>query len=269
MSTFETELMRLGLNEKEVAIYLTLLSHGPSSVRKLAGISGINRGTTYDVLRSLKERGLACFYHEDTKQCFVAEDPSRLSELIVTQESELARAKQSVSELIPELRSLHDRGADRPVSRYYEGPQGIRAILLDVLDSMAYSAEATEAREKEPAFAEASSGREEKTYCVYSSSAVRDAGLYASFPDYTAERIARHVRVKTIALGHGGSDAELSEHKWIPATEAAPTYILIYAGKCAFISLNTSHMLVGVVIENAGVYETQKILFEALWKSIT
>ncbi len=249
MSTFETELMRLGLNEKEVAVYLTLLSHGPSSVRKLAGISGINRGTTYDVLRSLKERGLVCFYHEETKQCFVAEDPSRLSELIVSQETELARSKQAVSELIPELRSLHDRGADRPVSRYYEGPQGIRTILLDVLDSM----------EKE----------EEKTYFVYSSSAVRDAGLYSLFADYTTQRIARNVSVKTIALGHAGSDAELSQHKLIPATEASPTYILIYAGKCAFISINTSGMLVGVVIENAGIYETQKILFDALWKSIS
>ncbi len=249
MSTFETELMKLGLNEKEVAIYLTLLSHGPSSVRKLAGISRINRGTTYDVLRSLKEHGLVCFYNEETKQCFVAEDPSRLSELIVTQETKLAHTKLAVSEIIPELRSLHDRGADRPVSRYYEGPQGVRTILLDVLDSM----------EKE----------EEKTYHVYSSSAVRDAGLYANFQDYTIQRIARNVNVKTIALGHGGSDAELSEHRWIPATEAAPTYILIYAGKCAFISLNTSHMLVGVVIENAGVYKTQKILFEQLWKTLS
>ena len=248
MSTFETELMRLGLNEKEVAVYLTLLSHGPSSVRKLAGISGINRGTTYDVLRTLKDRGLVCFYNEDMKQCFVAEDPSRLHELVVAQEAEVARAKTAVAELIPELRSLHDRGANRPVSRYYEGPQGVRAILLDVLDTM----------EKEL----------EKTYYVYSSSAVRDAGLYASFEDYTSERIRRGIHVKTIALGPGGTTAGLDERRWIDAAEAAPTYILIYGGKCAFISLNTSGMLVGVVIENAGIFKTQKLLFESLWETL-
>ncbi len=54
MVTFETELQKLGLGEKEIAVYLALLSHGPSSVRKIAGISGINRGTTYDCLRALK-----------------------------------------------------------------------------------------------------------------------------------------------------------------------------------------------------------------------
>lgn len=248
MSTFEAELLKLGLNEKEVTIYLTLLSHGPSSVRKLAGISGVNRGTTYDALRSLKERGLICFYNEDSKQCFVAEDPSRLHELMVQREAEMTRAKQAIDELIPELRSLHDRGANRPVARYYEGPQGVRTILLDVLDSM----------EKE----------EEKAYYVYSSSAVRDAGLYELFPDYTSERIRRGIHVKTIALGPGGTTAGLDERRWIKADKAAPTYILIYGGKCAFISLNTSGMLVGVVIENAGIFKTQKLLFEALWRTL-
>ncbi len=248
MISFETELLKLGLGEKESAVYLSLLSHGPSSVRKLAGISGVNRGTTYDCLRALKEHGLVSFYHEHTKQLFVAEDPARLHELVLAKQNELDRSRTSLEELIPELRSLHDRGNDKPVSRFYEGPQGVRTILLDVLETM--------------------TDKDDKTYYAYSSASVREAGLYDNFKNFTDERIAKGINVKTISLGPGGGPADLSERKWLPATEGTPTYILIYASKCAFISLGKSATLFGVVIENPGISQTQRLLFEQLWKTL-
>ena len=151
--------------------------------------------------------------------------------------------------MIPELRSLHDSGNDKPIVRYYEGPKGIRTILMDVLDTVASS--------------------DHNEYCVYSSASVREAGLYASFPDYTTERIDRGINVRTIALGAGGTTAGLDARKWIAADEGAPTYILIYAGKCAYISLGPQDKLVGVIIENPGLHQTQKLLFEHQWKLIS
>ena len=248
MVYIESELLKLGLSEKEATVYLTLLSHGPSSVRKLSGISGINRGTAYDCLRALKEHGLVSFFHENTKQSFVAEDPARLHELVVARQAELDRSRTSLAEMIPELRSLHDRGGDKPVSRYYEGPQGVRIILLDILETMEVASD--------------------KTYYVYSSASVREAGLYDNFKNYTEERINKGINVKTISLGPGGGPVDLSERKWIEASEGTPTYILLYDGKCAFVSLGASATLFGVIIENNGLYQTQKLLFEQLWKSL-
>ncbi len=248
MISIESELLKLGLSEKEATIYLALLSQGPSSVRKLSSISGINRGTTYDCLRALKEHGLVSFFHETSKQLFVAEDPTRLQELIVAQRSALDRSQASLSEIIPELRALHDRGGDKPVSRYYQGPQGVRTILLDVLETM------TE--------------KEDKTYYVYSSASVREAGLYDNFKNYTEERIAKGIAVKTISLGPGGGTAGLDERKWLSATEGTPTYILIYGGKCAFISLGVGAVLFGVVIDNHGIAQTQRLLFNQMWQNL-
>ena len=57
---------KLGLSEKEAAVYLSLLEHGASSVRNLAVLAGLNRGTTYDILKKLQELGLASFYHKNT-----------------------------------------------------------------------------------------------------------------------------------------------------------------------------------------------------------
>jgi len=248
MHTIESQLKKLGLEEKEISVYLTLLTHGPSSVRKVAAVSGVNRGSTYDTLKSLRERGLVSHFHEDTKQHFIAEDPAKLKKLVTDRQEELQRVAGSIDDMIPELQSLFNKGGGKPVARYYEGPVGIQMILVDVLDTM--------------------SADEEKEYFVYSSSAVRDAGLYDAFPDFTEQRIARGIQVKTIALGPGGKTAGLDQRKWIPAVEGTPTYILIYDGKCAFISLGVSASLFGVVIENPGIYQTHKLLFDQQWKSL-
>ena len=68
-------LKQLGFSEKEIKVYLTLLKSGPSSVRTLAQVSGINRGTTYDILKSLIAQGLVSYYNKAAHQYFTAESP--------------------------------------------------------------------------------------------------------------------------------------------------------------------------------------------------
>lgn len=238
----------LGLTEKERAIYLALLSLGPTSVRDLAEHTQINRGTVHDVLTALKDRGLVTFYNTSSKRLFVAEDPVRIKTLVAQRRSELDELAQSVDALLPQLRSQHAAGDDKPVARYYEGPNGVRTILLDVLETL--------------------EGAERPEYYVYSSAPVREAGFYEAFRDYTQERIARGIEVRTISLGAGGSTVGLDDRRWMDVQEGAPTYILLYGGKCAYISLRENGMLVGVVIEDDGLYETQVLLFQQLWKSL-
>jgi len=74
--------------------------------------------------------------------------------------------------------------------------------------------------------------------------------------------------VKVIALGEGGELRGLDERKWLPADNANPTYIIIYPGKTAYISFDAKKELVGVVIENDGIYQTQKMIFNNLWNNL-
>ncbi|MCK4799448.1 TrmB family transcriptional regulator, partial [Candidatus Parcubacteria bacterium] len=47
----EKSLHEFGLKEKEIKIYLALLDLGPSSIRKIAELAKVNRGTSYDILK--------------------------------------------------------------------------------------------------------------------------------------------------------------------------------------------------------------------------
>src|SRR5579863_3090049 len=105
-------LKQLGFSEKETNVYLTLLKNGPSSVRTLALSSGINRGTTYDILKSLKENGLVSYYHKATKQFFVAEDPSALNTTLEHRIDNLEEVRSHLTQAIPELKSLFNQAGD-------------------------------------------------------------------------------------------------------------------------------------------------------------
>ena len=129
-------LQKLDFDEKDIRLYMLLLSLGPSSVRKLATASGINRGTTYDILKTLMGRGLVCYFHKDKKQCFIVEDPAKLEKHIEGRLYEINSLREKVRELVPELQSMYNRGGGKPVVRYFEGTKGVKLILDDVLHTM-------------------------------------------------------------------------------------------------------------------------------------
>lgn len=239
-------LRKIGFSDKSAKIYLALLSLGPSSVRELAEFCDLNRGTTYDSLKWLQDQGVVNFYHKDTKQHFVAEDPKRLHDIIQRQEQELEEVDKQIDKFIPELQALHHRGGDRPMARYYSRNE-IKNILEDVLETC--------------------EDDEEKTYRIYSTEGLREY-LYEEFPTFSDVRIAKGVGVKVIAIGEGGELRGLDERKWLKIKNETPTYIIIYPGKTAYISLNTKGEPVGVVIENTGVYETQKNIFDEVWSKL-
>ena len=239
-------LKKLGFSDKQVKIYLELLKLGPSSVRILAKNTVIGRGTVYDSLKDLQTKGLVSYYKKATKQYFVAEDPEKLQDLVEKQTEELEDVSKKLDSFIPELKSLHDKGGERPVSRYF-GKQDISKILEEVL--------------------EITENSEEKEYRVYSAEGIRDE-LYKNFETFSDVRISKGIKVKAISLGSGGELRGLDERKFLNSKNPKPTFILIYEGHTAYISKNSKKELVGVVIENDGVYETQKQIFDSLWSQL-
>lgn len=242
-------LKNFGLNEKETAVYTALIQLGPSPVRAVALKSKVNRGTTYDILKSLIDQGLVTYYNQETKQYFVAESPEKLITALEDKQKQLETVKQDIKEVLPELQSLFEYEGGRPTVKLYEGRKGVKQILEDVLNSLA--------------------GAKDKTYYVYSSADLRK-DVYEAMPEFSKKRVAKKIQVKTISLDEGGQLVGMDERKWLASGKKnlRATYELIYNGKVAHISLASSDNPIGVVIENEAVYETQKLIFEFLWKKL-
>jgi len=237
---------RIGLSDKETKVYLALLKSGAISVRGLAEITKINRGSVYDILKKLQTKGLAAFYHHETKQKFIAEDPEKLKVLVEENEQKLQATKKEITKIIPELRSMQDKNGQKPTTKFYEGQAGIKTILENVFETL----ESQKTGEKE--------------YFVYSAKEASE-DIKEAYPNFTKERIQKGIEVKAISLAGGGKISGLDQRRWLGTEQDSATFILIYAGKCAFISRDAQGVPVGVMIENEMIYQTQKVIFLQLW----
>ena len=243
----EKTLQKIGLSDKEIKIYLTCLRLGPSPVRKIAEAADINRGTAYDILRALINLGLISYYHKDKKQYFIAEDPEKLKSTLDQKQNDLEKVRQEIDQIIPELRSIYNKAGTKPVVKFYEGYSGIKIILQDVIHVLADVVD--------------------KQYYVYSSSSIKEY-LYGVYPEFSDERIAAGIAVKVISIGPGGEMRGLDQRKWLTKKESSPTYTILYKGKMSIISVDQHSKPIGVMIEDANIYEAQKMVFESLWKSL-
>ncbi len=236
---------QLGLSERDVLVYRALLASGPSSIRTIAERAGVNRGSTYECLKSLQQRGIVTYQPRGKRRYFSAREPEVLLQLADERREQLDRAiEQLKTSVIPDLHHLKPDFSIANVE-FYEGDDGIEQVLRDILNRVG--------------------AQENPVYSVFSSKPIRPL-LYRPFPNFTAQRVARGIRVRAIAIGDGGESAELSERKWI-RTEGTvdAAYIAIYPPRCAIISLASDNYPTAVVIDSREVAGAQQIIFNTLW----
>ena len=126
---FESNLKLLGLSDKEAKVYLALLELGATTVIQIAQKAGVNRPTAYVQIETLTGLGLVSSYMKGKKRFFAAEPPERLGELIELKKSEIKDQQDRLQEILPELEMLFTTSGERPIVRFFEGREGIKAIL--------------------------------------------------------------------------------------------------------------------------------------------
>ncbi|MBY4676558.1 TrmB family transcriptional regulator [Marinobacterium arenosum] len=241
----EQILAQLDLSEREIRIYRALLELGPSAIRAIADKADINRGTTYDCLKGMQQKGIVAYLPKGKRRYFSAREPEVLLDLAEERRRNLDHAMEQLrSRVIPELHHLKPDFSAANV-QFYEGDDGIEWVLRDLLNTVAAG--------------------EQLEYSVFSSKPIRPH-LYRPFPNYTVQRVQRGIQVRVIAIGEGGEEAKLSQRKWIRTdgpVDAA--YIAIYPPKVAIISLASENYPTAVVIDSAEVAAAQQIVFDTLW----
>jgi sugar-specific transcriptional regulator TrmB len=250
--TVQQLLLELGYSTAEAETYWALLNLDSVSIRKVAALSGINRGSTYDAIKQLVTAGLVTRRRSGEREYYTAESPEKIYDLIRDKRKELWNSQLRAQKVIPELLARKAKPQGRPLVKYFEDDSGVVTILRDVLQT--------------------TSQLPRPEYYVYSSAPLRQY-LYRKFPEFTERRIADNIAVKVIAIGEGGDPAAVSERKWLPESsttdnQTVSSYTLIYGDKFAVISISNDNTPYGVVIEDAGTASMQRLLFDRLWDTL-
>ena len=89
------ELRKLGLTEKQASVYLTALELGYTSIQKIAQKAKISRPTTYEIVKTLKQKRLISESRDKNKTYFIAESPDKLLGILKIEKKEI-KEKESM-----------------------------------------------------------------------------------------------------------------------------------------------------------------------------
>ncbi len=236
----EQILVKLGLTEKEVKLYLALLQLGTSTMNRIAEISNYPRTTCYDIIRTLIGKGLVSYVISDKIRHYEAADPEILS-------TKLEEQKKLLNDALPELKELYKSRGAKPKVELYEGKQGVKDILDKVITE----------------------GKQLHAFAVEE----KNIGLPDWFvQQFVLRRKKAGVHNKVIAEDSASARSQIKKDKEnlsttkidkVMAGQNAECYV--FGDKVAFVTMSDKEPI-GVLIENKDIAELQKAIFERVWE---
>ncbi len=244
----ELELKGLDFSDKEAKVYLALLELGEAPVQKISEKAKVNRATTYIVLEALQKRGVVSTVEKDKKVIFAAESPRALLRLFRSEEQQLKEKQDAFKRALPEFEAIFNLSAEKPAVKFFEGPEGVRAVREDILQSGVKT-----------------------LYNIYSKEYVDQ--IKALFNDDENEEFLKrehelNISIKSIYTSDSGPYEGFQlkgERKFVPK-EKFPVSgdILIYEDRVALTTLRGK--IVSVIIESREIADTLRTIFELAWR---
>jgi sugar-specific transcriptional regulator TrmB len=234
----------IGFSEKEVLVYLALLSLGKGTVTEISKKAGINRPTGYHILSSLSVKELVKVSGKEPKQEYVAESPDQIEKLLLEKIKNDEAYIKEARKIIPELKSIHNV-TDRPKVFFYEGREGVEKVYEDTLTS------------HEPIRA-------------YASVENMHAGLPGYFPKYYQRRAGAGIAIRAIVPdSETGRERKSFDKDEMRETALVPKNkfefnpeINIYDNKVMIASWREK---LGIIIESEEIADAMKKIYELAW----
>ena len=234
----------IGFSDKEVVVYLALLSLGKGTVTEISRKAGINRPTGYHVLASLSAKELVKVSGKEPKQEYVAESPDQIEKLLANKIEEDQKFINEARKIIPELKSIHNV-ADRPKVLFYEGKEGLEKVYEDTLTSQG-------------------------EILAYASVEDIQPTLPHYFPEYYKRRARKGIKIRAIfpeskdARDRASLDKEEIRESLIIPSEKFGFHpeINIYNNKVMIASWREK---LGIIIESAEIADAMKKIYELSW----
>ncbi len=240
MPEYTTLLRSIGLNESEVAVYLAALEIGPAQPQALVERSGFSRPATYLAIEQLVQKGLMTSVHHGKRFQYSAEPPERLVNYGKSQVNALQSKVHDIERITEDLRLLQH--GERPAVKFYEGVEGLKAILQDLADT-----------------------KPESTEEIANMDTVRE--IFSVDELQAVQSILVKLKAKGRALLSGNVSAiRPGVEVRLLSKDEFGFYgdILIYGNRIAMVSFKGK--IAGVVIENPVLADTYRTLFELAWR---
>lgn len=243
-------LKELELSEIEAKLYLTLLQHGPTSVRELAETIEIKRTTAYFYIDQLVEKGLITKLVKNSKKLVAANPPEALEHLVQQKVTSANHVQQTFPDILKSLTTNlpKETNTEDAEITYYKGKNGVRkvyeaALAAKELRSYVNIAEIVQ---------------------VFPENFQLFNDAFKNNPNLTMFEICED---SPQARNRIGSSNDKHHYKILPKDmKLSAQDILIYDKTVAIIHFKDH--VTGVVLRNTDLYNNFKTLFDFMWKML-
>src|SRR3989344_5713471 len=232
-------LVNAGLTLRESEAYLALLELKESLVSELSKKTKENRTHLYDTLNSLIKKGLASYVIKNGKKYFRSSSPEKIIDY-------LREKEKLIEEKLPELNELYKPKIKAPVIEVFEGKEGIKTVLRDVL-------------------------KENKEWLCLGSTGKSKEVIPFFLEHLHKQRVKQKLKLKVIynndkfgrERGKEVEKQKYSEVKYMPKTSPTTTYIY---GEKVIVIVWEKEKLVAVMIQDKDIADSYRSYFNGLWK---
>ncbi|MFH1126412.1 MAG: helix-turn-helix domain-containing protein [Candidatus Altiarchaeota archaeon] len=118
-----------GLTPAEAKVYMTLLKTGPTTAGPIIKKTNLHRGTTYDMLEKLVEKGVVNYIFHGKRKVFSAQDPEVFLRILKEREERLR-------EELPNLERIRKESEGEQQASVYEGYQGFKTAHWRIVETL-------------------------------------------------------------------------------------------------------------------------------------
>lgn len=243
-----SNIIQLGLSNKEASVYLAALSRDGSTVAELSRSARVNRATVYLVIDSLLRKGLIRRERNTKTVRFFAEPPTCLQQLIESEEETIQRKKKVYFSTVPQLNLIFEKGIGLPTFYSKEGPEGLKTLKNIFLTSNAKIVEGFTSRDE----------------------------LLLIDPDesFGKARVERGIHLKLIYTNNSGPLSDefptllpFTEFRFLPSiSEGISSGLFVFSDILALWSYHDK--FVGIFIRNKEIAKSFKEIFYTVWNSL-
>ena len=230
------KLVTLGFTKREAQAYLALLKLEEAKAGEIAELTKEDRTNVYDSLKNLIKKGLVSYVIKENKTYYRIAPPEKLKNYL--QEKE-----KTLQEILPDLTKIYKSYTPKPVIEVYEGKEGIKTIMSDLL-------------------------KEGKEFVGFGATDRASVLLPEFTKRYLKEREKKKIKARQIyPKGERILPSKLSTFKAIPKEFCGPATTLIYGNKVALFMWFIEPPVV-VLIKNKEAAQAYKNQFEFMWKMV-
>lgn len=248
MDTIKDSLVLIGCSAKEIQYFIAAYKTGTAPLAEQAKRAKLQRSTAYLIAQQLVDKGLLEHDHRNYNQHYTAASPERLIRMVEAKKRRLGRSSIHLQENLHSLQSLYGSHDTIPQVTTYKGKGGLVSIWNDILSTDSGIRLWTNQTVERQLFETRQHGQ------------------------FIRERTRKNIPIRVLAVDNPdgrlliADDTKRNRQTRILDNSvqfSAETYL--YDNKAAIIDYTTD--IVGVIIENQQIHDSQAAMFELAWKA--